>query len=541
MINLKELKKHIISNINPEWSELEKARYVYVESGKYLQRHTEFFLTLDDKLTETALTPKKMDKVYMGRLNKDEWNKMLCKTGAEFIKDVLSDIGISSTLVETVKYTKIKGMKNHLHHYFLCAKVDGNNIFMTPAADYSNIQNGFCTLRFGSEISYMLDGEPFYKGIGEIPHITLSRKEIKELDDKLGFTIKSVKETKNGDVIETNYLDEIIKKSKSAYDDFLASNTDFYLMIMPDNDEDKPILRITERKNNWNDIIDYICNNVGKKIDEITGNDYEFYDYINRMNFNNWCDYVSKMFNPKDYDIKDVYYSNPNLIFNKCKNLCRLIIDFCNKNTEDEKEVRRFRFLFNKDLIDLSKHFVKSKYVIEPKDKDKYVSNTYINHKFSTFFPYVVSANSGVETKLSQEGFSEQIEYIKRCTELLFDDLSKKNILINPNEEFSLHPIFKRVNIYSIRKRNNNGYGFYVAITDSESTNNVSSYWYKFDLAENTFEKTSPSKIAIESSKNGKYEVLSNRLKSVLENIENGDNEPPVLFKKELKLDQKRD
>ena len=158
MKNIKELKKHILSNINPNWSTLEKVRFVYVESGKYLQKHTEFFLTVDDKLTETKLNPKKLDRIYMGRLNSDEWNKMLCKTGAEFIKDVLNILGIESQLVETVKYTKIKGMKHHLHHYFLCVNVGGYNIFLTPAADYANIQIGFGTLRFGSEISYLVDG-----------------------------------------------------------------------------------------------------------------------------------------------------------------------------------------------------------------------------------------------------------------------------------------------------------------------------------------------------------------------------------------------
>ena len=52
MKNLKELKKYIISTINPNWTNLEKIRYVYIISGKYLQKHTEFFLTLDNKLIE---------------------------------------------------------------------------------------------------------------------------------------------------------------------------------------------------------------------------------------------------------------------------------------------------------------------------------------------------------------------------------------------------------------------------------------------------------------------------------------------------------
>ena len=64
MINLKELKKHIILNIDPEWTTLEKVRYVYIESGKYLQKHTEFFLTVDGKLSVSKLSPRKLDKIY---------------------------------------------------------------------------------------------------------------------------------------------------------------------------------------------------------------------------------------------------------------------------------------------------------------------------------------------------------------------------------------------------------------------------------------------------------------------------------------------
>ena len=127
MKNLKDLKKHIIRNIDPKWTTLEKVRYVYLESGKNLQKHTEFYLTIDDKLSN-GLNARELDKVLLGRLKSEEWNKMLCKTGAEFIKEVLNYLGISSQLVETVGYTKIKGMKNHLHHYFLSVNIDGKNI-----------------------------------------------------------------------------------------------------------------------------------------------------------------------------------------------------------------------------------------------------------------------------------------------------------------------------------------------------------------------------------------------------------------------------
>ena len=522
MNNLKELKKYILSNINPSWSNLEKIRYVYIISGKYLQKHTEFFLTLDNKLIEGKLSPKRLDKVYLGRLKTDEWNKMVCKSGAEFIKDVLSSIGINSTLVETVRYTKISGMKNHLHHYFLCVNTGDFNIFLTPAADYSLIQNGFCTLRFGSEISYMVDGEKFYKSNFEIPHKVLSRKDMKKLDDIIGFTTKTIKETKNGDVVETYYLEDIIKKNKSHYDNFLAMQTTFYNKIIPLNDDNKTIKFLSDKKNNWNDIIDLICKEVGNKIAEITNSPYKYNEYVSRHKINKWISYIDSMYNKSDYNIKDFYYSNPNLIFNKARSLCQTIINFCGQNSSEleKDDYIKFRTIFLKQLTDLSKHFIDYKYVLEPKDKNNYVSNAYINHKFSNFFPFIVSANSGFKKDIRSEGFSEQNEFIKRTIELMFADLNKKNLLQSEDDEFKLNPIFKRVNMYTYKNKDNNKYGIYFSISDSNREWYTSSYWYKYNLAENTFEKTSLTKIAIESSKIGKYEIISNRLKSVLNRID---------------------
>lgn len=522
MQNLKELKKHIVSNINPNWSNLEKIRYVYLESGKYLQKHTEFFLTVDDKLTETKLPPKKLDKIYKGRLNSDEWNKMLCKTGAEFVKDVLSILGIESQLVETVNYTKIKGMKNHLHHFFLCVNTGEYNIFLTPAADYSNIQNGFCTLRFGSEISYMVDGEQFYKSPFEIPHKVLSRKDMKELDDKIGYTIKVKKESKKGEAIETFYLDEIIKKNKSDYDDFLAMNTDFYNGIFPEDESKRKITNITERKNNWNDIINYVCTEVGNKISQITKTEYNYSMYVNRQNFDIWFTYIESMFDKSKYNTNELFYSNPNLIINKARNFCLLIINFCKKNSREitKEDCINFRNRYVKQVLDISKHFIDEKYVIEPKNGDDYVSNVYLNHKFSTYFPEVMGANSGFIERINTEGYSEQIEYVKRAIELMFSDLGKKNLLKNKDEDLKIPPIFKRINLYTYRNKRRDEYGTYIAISDSDSNSSNSIYWYKYNLADNIFKRTTLARVAIECSSIGTNEIISNRLKRVINNIE---------------------
>ena len=521
MQNLKDLKKYILRNIDENWSTLEKVRFVYIEAGKVLQKHTEFFLTVDDKLSN-GLSSRSLDKVFMGRTSSEEWNKMICKTGAEFIKDVLSFLGISSQLVETVGYQKIKGMKHHLHHYFLSVNVDGKNIFLTPAADYFNIQNGLCTLRFGSEISYLLDGKPFYKSpTGEIPHITLSREEIQKIDEKLGYTTRIVTNTRKGEKVEHLYYDDIIRRDKYAYINMLAMDTDFYLGLFPVDDSDNPIKIISDKRNNWNDIINYICEEVGHRIASIEGIKYEFYNYINRSNFNEWLMYMDCLFDKSAYKNEEYYYANPNLILNKARKLCTTIINFCNKNvnSDDKDTILKFRESYTREVTDLSTHFIDSKYVIEPINRDEYVSNTYINHKLKTILYNVFNVNSGFTEPMNRQGYSEQIEFFKKAIEMMFPELSKKN-LFKRDEDFKLHPIFKRIRLFTYRNKKTNNYGVYIGITNSHTEEkNSSVIWYKYNLADNILEKTSLVNITMESSESGKYEIISSRLKNVINSV----------------------
>ena len=522
MNNLKELKRHIIENIHDDWSTIEKVRYVYIESGKFLQKHTEFFFTIDDKL-ETKLSPKKLDKIYMGRLGAQEWNKMVCKTGAEFIKSVLDELRIKCNLVETVDYIKIKGMKHHLHHFTLAIDVDGKNIFVTPASDYPYIKEGMSTKHFGIDVPYISDGEIFYKG-REIPHITLTKNELREIDEKIGYLTPILKLNKSGvDELKSEYLDDITKNDRNYYIDYLAQNTNFYQSIMPSDDDKKEFKVFSDPRNNWNFVIDNICKRTGKRIAHITGTKYKHMEFVSRTNFKTWCEYVESLFNKDDYNSKEVFYANPTLLLHKSKALVNSIILFYNKiihNSYSCEEITSFKSTFLRLLNETSKHFIDQRFVIEPKDKDNYVSNTYINHKFSIFFPEWMNANNGADRKDNFSGFSEKNEIIKRMIETMFQELNSKNILKEPDPSFSLSPIFKRINLYSVKKKTTDDYVIYFSITDSDTLGKHSSYWYKYDVTNNTFEKTSVSKMITDTFKDKKYEILSNRLKSELLELE---------------------
>ena len=132
-----------------------------------------------------------------------------------------------------------------------------------------------------------------------------------------------------------------------------------------------------------------------------------------------------------------------------------------------------------------------------------------------------MNANCGLKEELNYCGYSDQSEIVKRTIEYMFQDLNLKNLVKEEDKSFKLSPIFKRINLFSVKNKHKDEYSMFIAITDSEEDNNSASYWYKYDLVDNTFERTTFIKLLKECSKNGKYEVVSNRLKSLFEDLEN--------------------
>lgn len=521
------LKDYILDTVDDSWTDLEKIRYAYIVAGLNLRKHTEFYLTLENKTEERRISYKKIDKIYENKKSLSEWDKMICKSAALFLKDVYQEMGIPSYLVETNDTIKRKGLRNEIHHYFLCVNDGENNYFLTPAADYAYIQNGMATKHFGTDIDYMVPGrggklEKVYNTAEEIPHKVLTDIELKRIDSKIDYTTKF---SKHENEVKDKYVDEIIKDYKDMYLELLEMNTDFYNKIFP-IDESKKIINsfIEATEKDWYKIINVICYYVGNRIAEITGKKYNFNQTIlSKEDLNAWYNEVQTLFNPKDYNIKDVIYRNPALLFNKTKGLCDSILNYHKKEVKIEtikKETISYRYSFNRKVKEIAKHFIDDKFLIEPNKKDEYVSNLYLNHKFSTYFPYLFNANQG-KTNFNKLSFSEQIEIVKHIIQLMFSDIPEKNLFKSSDVVTRVKPIFKRINIFSVRQRKTDNYGCYFAITDSNSDTNNSSYWYRFDFKENKFTKTSLSNIALESSKNGEYEILSSRLKGAIEELEN--------------------
>ena len=55
-MDIESLVNEIVEGVNPLWNTLLKIRYVYIEVGKRLSRDTDFFFSVDNKLSKMILS-----------------------------------------------------------------------------------------------------------------------------------------------------------------------------------------------------------------------------------------------------------------------------------------------------------------------------------------------------------------------------------------------------------------------------------------------------------------------------------------------------
>ena len=63
-MNINEIISNIVNSVNKNWPKLYQIRYAYVELGKYLQKNTDFFFSVDKKLGQNNLTYDEIAAIY---------------------------------------------------------------------------------------------------------------------------------------------------------------------------------------------------------------------------------------------------------------------------------------------------------------------------------------------------------------------------------------------------------------------------------------------------------------------------------------------
>lgn len=541
--------KITLDGVNPEWSTLEKIRYVYVTIGGLIQKYTDFFFSVENKLGEKNLSLDEIKRIYRDKKETGDL-KVICRSAAYILERIYTELGIESKLLKTNGIiSAIQGEEEFLiHHWILVVKDGENNYFLTLSADLAYIQMGMETRHFASNIPYirkMGDKEiQVYQG-EEIKPTVLDKATLREIDLKVGYL-------KN----RYNY-DEKYRSSKDSYYNYgdaalymlgneLASNKFYneleeqntllyYKLIEFDNNGkrisliDTPIDEIT--KEDWIVWVKRLCKLVHRRIEKVIK--YRivietFYDdpnwsyeewlrdmclqiqrYLHQFlnetheelwiqgefNYSKWARQMKKTVEPL-YDVLEV--DNILMMLNKTNVLVNSVLT--------GNISKNFMTLFNS----LSYHFVKKDYLLEGATKNGVVSSKYIAHKFKRLFTSIFECN-GTITDLNRMEYSEQIVIIKMIIDKMFPELNSQNGILEDfyNENYSI--VQNGIQIYSVKHKETGEYNLVFHIVGDDTYGDT---YYFYETKTNKFGVANILRI------NREYVIVSDRLRTRIEEME---------------------
>ena len=163
--DLKKTSKNIINKILSEipekYTDLEKARYIYIQLGKFFSYDEQFIISNSDE-------EKKF--IFNKNLNDIENDKVICTLISKIYEYMLNKLGISA------KTILVDGRR--MGHAYTEMTINNLNYKADLIYDLMNIKTGFKTKKF------MIKNEknPYYSYITE--------EKLKEIDDKIGYTYK---------------------------------------------------------------------------------------------------------------------------------------------------------------------------------------------------------------------------------------------------------------------------------------------------------------------------------------------------------------
>ena len=538
-----------LNGINPEWSDLEKIRYVYVTIGGLIQKHTDFFFSVDNKLGDANLSLEEIKDIYKDKKDTGDL-KVICRSAAYILERIYTELGIESKLIKTNSIiSAVQAEEEYLiHHWILVVKDGDKNYFLTLSADLAYIQMGMETRHFASNIPYKRqigDREvQVYQG-EEIKPTVLDKKTLREIDMKIGYLKNKYNyDDKYRTTTESyyNYADASLYMlssdliSNKLYNDLEGQGTYFYNRLIEFDVDDKhislietPIEQISQEE--WNVWIKKLCKLVHRRIEKIIK--YRivietFYDddtwnyrdwlrdvcvqiqrylhrYLNEtheelwvegdFSFNKWSRQYKKTMGPL-YDVLEV--NNVLLMLDKTNALV--------SGLSDGKIPKSFMTLFNS----LSYHFINKDFLLEDSTHNGIVSSKYIAHKFKRLFTTIFECNS-VITDLNRMEYSEQIVIIKMIIDRMFPELNSQNGIIDEfyNENYSI--VQNRIQIYSVKHKETGEYNLVFHIIGDDT---YSDTYYFYETKTNKFSAANILRI------NRDYIIVSDRLRTRIEEME---------------------
>lgn len=153
----------IIEDMPKNLTQIEKARYIYIQLGKYFS-YDERYITSESDNEKREIFDRDIEDI--------ENDKVVCTSLSRIYENLLNRAGITS------KTVLIPGER--LGHAFTELEIDGKKYFTGLIRDLMNIKTGFKTNEF------MIDNPDRFGDDSE--YVVLSEEELKSIDDKIGYT-----------------------------------------------------------------------------------------------------------------------------------------------------------------------------------------------------------------------------------------------------------------------------------------------------------------------------------------------------------------
>lgn len=552
-MNLNIIINDIVSRVDKRWSTLEQARFAYVELGKYLQKNTDFFFSVDNKLQHNNLSFEEIENIYNGESTLS--TEIICKSASQLLKAILDRLGIESKLVKSINNVipYSEGDKSiDINHWFLAIKdSDGVYFFATLSSDLPYIQMGMETKHFGSNIGYkkeLSDGtvQQVYEG-EEIKNKVISKETLRDVDIKIKYMREyymyddQARPSKEWNLHYSNasfyMLRDAIKANKLYYE-LLVSETDFLndaFSFKGSNGEEISLYdrdfsslsnedKLIWLKNICKNVLNKICDIIGYEVVPIPPVESRYWNYeawlfslsymieddiykrfevknksdiygvgidVTNFNYSRWSKKVKNTFSFR----KEYEYENIIIMLDKLNALVNCVLGN-NKNSN-------LRSLFNS----LCTHFVDGKDLyINNISEDGRLSNEFIANKFSIMFKRVFGCNEEV-TSFNNMSYSEQVVIIKEILPLILPDITYENSKMIKGYDNRFSPVLNRVHIFPIKHNETGEYAIVFGIlgdTDLEEND----FYYFYDLKTNTFKICDILAVYLN------YTIVSNRMKN---------------------------
>lgn len=560
-MNINEIINNIVNSVNPNWPILYKIRYAYVELGKYLQKDTDFFFSVDNKLGENNLTFQEISDIYNDDVVLS--TNVICKSASQLLKMVYDRLGIKSKLVKSINNViEYSDGENEIsiNHWMLAVSDGENEYFCTLSSDLPYIQMGMETKHFGVNIPYtkeLSDGTIInvYEG-EEIKNTVISKEDLRNIDIAIKYINhyyrydESLHNSKEWQLHYDNasliMLRDSVRGNK-LFNEIEISKSDFFNRMMEFEGENGRNISFYEQEissltdGDWNIWIKKLCEEVLNKCNEIIG--YEIYPIPSLSsacwNYDSWLlsftflleNEIYRQYNLSKEEVKEVeidvehfkynkwskklkqkldingMYSHENLIF---------IMDKLNALVNYVKSKGKNGNL-NSLFQSLSYHFIDRNNLYENNiDENGKLSSYYIANKFNEMFQRVFSCNE-IVTDFNNMSYSEQAVIVKEVLAVMFPEISYENSSMIEGYSEGYSPMLNRIHLYPVKSKIN---GEYALIFNIVGDGVDEDFYFFYELKTNAFGVCNVLDV------NNDYIFVSDRLKNKfsVEELENIDD-----------------